>query len=366
VARVGGDEFLLLMEEVGSLADCIQLARRLVKELARPFEIDGRSVEISGSIGIVLYPDQGQHDKLIAHADSAMYVAKRAGGNTHAVFESHMDARALEQLTLQSDLRHAMELGQLELYYQPKVDCVRGNIIGVEALLRWHHPVQGMISPTVFIPLAERFGLMNAVGQWVIEEACRQMGVWSDEGVRMRVAINLSVHQLREEDLVDRIAFALSKHRVEPSQLLCEITESLAMEDLKATQRVFDGLSKIGVFLSIDDFGTGYSSLSYLRQLPARQLKIDRSFVNDLESSADARAVVDAVIKLAHALGLAVVAEGVETDGQREILRSLGCDELQGFFFARPMPADVLGEWLVGDKPLGAADFAPSMVDEAI
>jgi EAL domain-containing protein (putative c-di-GMP-specific phosphodiesterase class I) len=231
--------------------------------------------------------------------------------------------------------------------------------------LRWQHPVHGMISPTVFIPLAERFGLMNGIGQWVIEEACRQMGIWADEGVRMRVAINLSVHQLREEDLVERIGFALAKHRVEPSQLLCEITESLAMEDLKTTQRVFDGLSKIGVYLSIDDFGTGYSSLSYLRQLPARQLKIDRSFVNDLESSADARAVVDAVIKLAHALGLVVVAEGVETDGQREILRSLGCDELQGFFFARPMPADVLGEWLVGDKPSGAADFAPSMVDEA-
>jgi diguanylate cyclase len=364
VARVGGDEFLLLMEEVGSLADCIQLARRLVQALARPFDIDGRSVEISGSVGIVLYPDQGQHDKLIAHADSAMYVAKRAGGNTHAVFESHMDAGALGQLTLQSDLRHAIELDQLELYYQPKVDCARGNIIGVEALLRWQHPVQGMISPTVFIPLAERFGLMNTIGQWVIEEACRQMAAWSAEGVRMRVAINLSVHQLREDDLVDRIRHALETHRVEPSQLLCEITESLAMEDLKATQRVFDGLAKIGVFLSIDDFGTGYSSLSYLRQLPARQLKIDRSFVNDLESSSDARAVVDAVIKLAHALGLAVVAEGVETDGQREILRSLGCDELQGFFFARPMPADVLGEWLVGDKPTGAADFAPSMVQE--
>jgi EAL domain-containing protein (putative c-di-GMP-specific phosphodiesterase class I) len=188
------------------------------------------------------------------------------------------------------------------------------------------------------------------------------MQAWADDGVRMRVAINLSVHQLRDEHLVERIEKALARHHVDPSQLLCEITESVAMEDLKTTQRAFDGLARIGVFLSIDDFGTGYSSLSYLRQLPARQLKIDRSFVSDIEASTDARAIVSAVIHLAHALGLGVVAEGVETKGQRDILLRLGCDELQGFFFARPMTADALLAWTEGRKPVGAADFSSSVM----
>jgi len=364
VARVGGDEFVLLMEDVGSVADCVTLARRLVEAIAQPFEIPGRQVEITGSIGIVIYPEQGHRDKLMANADAAMYAAKRAGGNTFAVFESHMDAGALEQISLQSDLRHAVQAGQLQLYYQPKVDSRLGQIRGVEALLRWTHPQRGMISPAVFIPIAERFGIIGSIGRWVIDEACRQMAAWADEGVRMRVAINLSVYQLREDDLVQRIEAALNRHGIDPSQLLCEITESVAMEDIKATQRAFDGLERIGVYLSIDDFGTGYSSLSYLRQLPARQLKIDRSFINDLESSSDARAVVDAVVRLAHALGLKVVAEGVETGGQRDILKGLGCDELQGFFYAKPMPASTLLDWTAGNKPVGAVDFSHSVIHE--
>jgi len=295
-----------------------------------------------------------------------MYAAKRAGGSTYAVFESHMDAGASEQLSLQHDLRRSIELGQLQLYYQPKVDGRLGRIRGVEALLRWNHAERGMISPAVFIPIAERFGLIGAIGRWVIDEACRQMAEWADQGVRMRVAINLSVYQLREEDLVQRIEAALARNAIDPSQLLCEITESVAMEDIKATQRAFEGLERIGVYLSIDDFGTGYSSLSYLRQLPARQLKIDRSFVNDLATSADARAVVDAVVRLAHALGLKVVAEGVETGEQRDILVMLGCDELQGFYFARPMPAETLLAWTNGSKPAGAVDFSHSIIHETL
>jgi diguanylate cyclase (GGDEF)-like protein len=363
VARIGGDEFVLLMEDVTNVADCVTLARRLVEALARPFEIASRQVQVSGSIGIIIYPDHGHKDKLVAHADAAMYAAKRAGGNTYALFESHMDAGALEQLSLQSDLRQAIELGQLQLHYQPKVDAQLGQIRGVEALLRWSHPERGLVSPGVFIPIAERFGLISSLGNWVIDEACRQMRAWADHGVRMRVAINLSVHQLREEDLVERIGQALARNHVSPSQLLCEITESVAMEDIKTTQHSFGGLARIGVFLSIDDFGTGYSSLSYLRQLPARQLKIDRSFVGDIEASNDARAIVSAVVHLAHALGLRVVAEGVETEGQRDILLNLGCDELQGFFFARPMTADTLLAWTEGRKPVGTADFSPSVMD---
>jgi len=366
VARVGGDEFVLLMEVVSSVADCVTLARRLVEVLTQPFAIADRRIEISCSIGIVVYPDQGHRDKLMANADAAMYAAKRAGGGTYAVFESHMDAGASEQLSLQNDLRHAIALGQLQLFYQPKVDGRTGRIRGVEALLRWNHPERGMISPAVFIPIAERFGLIGSIGRWVIDEACRQMAEWADDGVRMRVAINLSVYQLREDDLVQRIEAALSRNAIDPSQLLCEITESVAMEDIKATQRAFEGLERIGVYLSIDDFGTGYSSLSYLRQLPARQLKIDRSFVNDLATSADARAVVDAVVRLAHALGLKVVAEGVETGEQRDILVMLGCDELQGFYFARPMPAETLLAWTNGSKPAGAVDFSHSIIHETL
>jgi diguanylate cyclase (GGDEF)-like protein len=363
VARIGGDEFVLLMEDTASLSDGVSLARRLLEAIARPFEIACRQVQISASVGIVVYPDHGDKDKLIAHADAAMYAAKRAGGNTYALFESHMDAGALEQLSLQNDLRQAVGLGQLRLHYQPKVDGQLGKIRGVEALLRWNHPERGLLNPDVFIPIAERFGLIGSVGSWVIDEACRQMQAWANEGVRMRVAINLSVHQLREDDLVERVGRALARHHVDPSQLLCEITESVAMGDIKATQRAFDGLARIGVFLSIDDFGTGYSSLSYLRQLPARQLKIDRSFVGDIEASSDARAIVSAVVHLAHDLSLRVVAEGVETEGQRDILLALGCDELQGFLFARPMPADMLLAWVEGRKPAGAADFSPSVRD---
>ena len=364
VARVGGDEFLLLMEDLTGLPDAVTLARRLVEVLARPFDIAGQQIALSASVGVVLYPDHGAPDKLIAHADAAMYAAKRAGGNTCAVFESRMDAGATDQLSLQNDLRRAIELQQLALHYQPKVDGRTGQIRGVEALLRWNHPTRGPVSPAVFIPLAERFGLIGLIGNWVIDESCRQIEAWADAGMRMRVAINLSVHQLREDDLVARITDALRRHGIAPSQLLCEITESIAMEDIATTQRAFDDLSRLGVFLSIDDFGTGYSSLSYLRRLPAQQLKIDRSFVGDLASSSDARAIVDAVVRLAHALGLKVVAEGVETAGQRDILLELGCDELQGYFFARPMPAADLLAWALSQGPDGNSDFSPSVMQE--
>ncbi|MBV7543179.1 bifunctional diguanylate cyclase/phosphodiesterase [Acidovorax sp. sic0104] len=362
VARVGGDEFLILLEDVTDVAACVTMANRVLAALSQPFDVSGKKVQIACSIGIVVHPDHGERGKLVANADAAMYAAKRAGGGCYALFEPHMGSDASEQLELQNDLRQAIDRGELALHYQPKIDGTRGQISGVEALLRWNHPRHGMVSPLVFIALAERFGLIGRLGNWVINEACRQTAEWARSGLRMRVAINLSVHQLRESGLAERIEQALLRHGLDASQLLCEITESVAMEDIKATQRTFEGLARIGVFLSIDDFGTGYSSLNYLRQLPAQQLKIDRSFVNDLESSDDARAVVAAVVSLAHALGLRVVAEGVETSGQRDILLGMGCDELQGFFYARPMPADTLLAWSQGEKPAGSADFTPSVI----
>lgn len=366
VARVGADQFLVLMEGLTTTGDCLALASRVIAAAKAPFTVSGRQIPISVSIGIVIHPDQGERDKLIANADTAMRAAKRAGRGTYALFEPHMQKETADQLDLINDLRQAVELGQLQLHYQPKIDGKRRVICGVEALLRWHHPARGFVSPAVFIPIAERFGFINTLGNWVIDEACRQIESWAASGVHMRVAINLSVHQLREVELVARIEGALGRHGVHSSQLLCEITESVAMQDFAATERTLDALGRIGVYLSIDDFGTGYSSLSYLRQLPARQLKIDRSFIHDLEASGDARAVVDAVVRLAHALGLRVVAEGVETSAQRDILLKLGCDELQGYFFAQPMPADKLLEWTTGKRPEGAVDFAQSLWQPAL
>jgi len=360
VARIGGDEFMLLMEDVRDEADCAAAAERLLAALEPAILYQQQPLHVSASIGIAIYPQHGS-DKLMQHADAAMYAAKRAGGKTYVVFEEHMDARAAEQMALQADLRQAMAKGQLTLHYQPKFDCERGQLRGAEALLRWHHPLHGMVPPQVFIAVAERFGLITTLGNWVIDEACRQMQAWDRQGLRLRVAINLSVHQLRQHDLVERIEAALKRNQIEPERLLCEITESVAMEDTRTTFETFRHLQSIGVFLSIDDFGTGYSSLSYLRQIPARQLKIDRSFINDLVTSADARAVVDAVIQLAHGLSLNVVAEGVETEEQRDILIALGCDELQGYLLARPMAAERVLDWAAGRGPTGAASFSPSV-----
>ena len=346
VARLGGDEFVMLMECETALVDPVIAARRIVEAIGQPIPTPGRAVQVSCSVGIATYPEHGPRERLVAHADAAMGEAKRAGGNTWAHFEERLEGPRPEMLGLQNDLRHAIEHGQLELYYQPKVDGRTGETHGVEALLRWRHPDLGMVSPADFIPLAERYGLIGKLGNWVIDDACRQVEAWQAEGVRMNVAINLSVHQLRESDLVERIEQALARHHIAADQLLCEITESVAMGDVKATQTAFSGLAHIGVLLSIDDFGTGYSSLSYLRRLPARQLKIDRSFVMDLETSGDARAIVSAVVHLAHDLGLGVVAEGVETAGQRDVLAGLDCDELQGYLFARPMPAREVLPWI--------------------
>jgi diguanylate cyclase (GGDEF)-like protein len=370
VARFSSDRFLVMMNGVERREDCAALADRIIAAMHEPFDVFGRAVQAGIAIGIALHAaDAGDpaDQNLIFESDAAMQAARDLGRSSHAFFETHMRKKMSEEFDLVADLRQAIELGQLELHYQPKIDSGRGTLCGVEALLRWTHPVRGAVGPAVFIPLAERFGLINVLGNWVIEQACAQLGDWQRAGVTMRVAINLSAHQLRENDLVARIESMLERHQVDPSLLLCEITESVAMQDIEATQRTLEALGAIGIFLSIDDFGTGYSSLSYLRQLPAKQLKIDRSFVADVEASSDARALVDAIVRLSHALGLAVVAEGVETAAQRDILVRLGCDELQGFYFARPMTAAKLLEWTRSSKrPKDALAFSKSLVLDQI
>ena len=351
VARIGGDEFVLLLEDVPDESFAEAIARRTLGILGRPFALEGREILLSCSIGVSSTPDHGPADKLIGRADAAMYMAKRTGGANYVVWTPRMDVDIRGQVDLQSELRHAIERGELELHFQPKIGGRSGRVTGAEALLRWRHPERGMVSPVIFVPLAERFGLIGALGQWVLDSACRQIRQWQDAGTILPVAVNLSVHQLRRDDLVPRIRQALEQHRIDPKLLTFEITESAAMEDTQTTMRSFSELSALGVSLAIDDFGTGYSSLAYLRRLPATQLKIDRSFVHDLDQSVDALAVVKAVVSLAHALGLEVVAEGVETDHQRDVLVQLQCEQLQGFLFARPMPAADLLRWMQSEHP---------------
>jgi diguanylate cyclase (GGDEF)-like protein len=359
-ARVGGDEFLLLVDHPGHNAAAAQVAQRVLQIFQKQFRLpNGVDVNLSCSVGIVMYPEHGPSQKLIANADAAMYAAKRAGGSTFAFFASSMEQDVRVQLELQHDLRAAIEQGQLELYYQPKVHALSNQITGVEALARWRHPTRGLIMPDAFIPVAERFGLIGALGNWVIEEACRQIRAWLEDGLRMRVAVNLSIHQLRQDDLVPRIRRALERHRIEPSRLTFEITESVAMEDI--TIQAFSDLAGVGVSLSIDDFGTAYSNFAALRKLPAKQLKIDRSLFTDIHESGDALAVVDAMIKMAHALGLSVVAEGVETEAQRDLLLALNCDELQGYLYAKPMAPGTLMLWAMDEGETHPVDFRQSL-----
>ena len=350
-ARIGGDEFLFLVAAPGSQEAAAAVAQRTLHALIAPYLLaGGREVRLSCSIGIAMFPEHGPTSRLIGNADSAMFAVKRTGGSTYAFFEARMELDASDQLALQNDLRQAIERGELALYYQPKVDARTGEFTGAEALVRWQHAQRGAVGAAELIAVAERFGLIGTIGEWVLDEACRQISAWEGAGLRIRLAVNLSAHQLRQDDLVQRIRRTLKRHRVDASLLTFEITETVAMQDTHATLRSFAQLARAGASLAIDDFGTGHSSLAYLRTLPARQLKIDRSFVADLGVSGDAMAVVDAVIRLAHALGLRVVAEGVETERQRDILQTLGCDEFQGYLFAHPMDAERLALWAAGEE----------------
>ena len=363
-ARIGGDKFLLMASGDATREGAVDLATRLIDAVGQPYLLDDREITVSCSVGIALYPDKKTSAaKLIARADAAMYAAKRAGGGRHCFHAPEMDAGAQQNLDMLADLRRALANDEFELYFQPKIDARSGKVTAAEALLRWRHPTLGVLSPNTFIPLAERSGLIGPIGNWVVEAACRQARAWRDKGLRMRVAINLSAHQMRQDDLADRIAEALARHRIQPMLLTCEITETAAMEDTAATQETFRRLGELGAHVSIDDFGTGYSSLAYLRRLPAEELKIDASFVKDLDHGADARAVIDAVVKLAHALGLKVVAEGVETVRQHKALLELGCDELQGYLFAKPMTARALLLWAMDDRSASAV-FRESLFSE--
>ncbi|RWU17049.1 histidine kinase [Pseudomonas alkylphenolica] len=341
LARIGGDEFVLLVE-LQEPEDALGVAAKQVNLISRPFRVAEQNLQISASIGIVLYPGNGTDQlELLRNADAAMYHAKSAGKNGYSFFDVSMNSNARLQLQLLQDLRMALELRQFRLFYQPKFDAQNVRPIGAEALLRWEHPQHGLLLPDRFISLAEKTGLIIPIGEWVLDEACRQMRVWIDEGYNdWRIAVNLSAIQFCHSGLVESVAKVLARHQLPANNLTLEITETTAMHDADASMAVLQRLSDMGVDLSIDDFGTGYSSLMYLKRLPANELKIDRGFVRDLEQDSDDAAIVSAIVALGQALGLRIVAEGVETDRQQNFLTRLGCDSLQGYLLGQPMPAE--------------------------
>jgi diguanylate cyclase (GGDEF)-like protein len=340
LARIGGDEFVLLVQ-LGEESDALNLAARQVGLIGRPFQVAEHDLQISASVGITIYPGNGYTaEELLMNADAAMYHAKGTGKNGYSFFDVSMNSNARKQLQLLQDLRNALEQQQFSLHYQPKFDAANGRPVGAEALLRWEHPTQGMLLPDKFIDLAEKTGLIIPIGSWVLNEACRQMREWYLLGYTdWRIAVNLSALQFCHVGLVQSVAKALATHHLPANSLTLEITETTAMYDADVSMTVLQALSEMGVDLSIDDFGTGYSSLMYLKRLPANELKIDRGFVRDLEHDSDDAAIVSAIVALGQALGLRIVAEGVETGVQQDFLTRLGCDALQGYLLGQPLPA---------------------------
>jgi diguanylate cyclase (GGDEF)-like protein len=348
LARVGGDEFIFLIPIENDTKQAEAIANDIISALNLPFYIQGHEIFLTASIGITLYPHDGDtSEALLTNADSAMYNAKRLGKNRVEWFKAEIQAGGYERLILENSLRKAIQNDELYLVYQPLFDSHSGDIASVEALIRWQHPEYGIISPADFIPIAEESGLILPIGTWVIHEACRQNSAWQQQGLSpIRVAVNLSSEQLTQPHLPELIGEILIKNQLEAKWLEIEITESMILKDIHATTNILKRLKKMGIHVSIDDFGTGYSSLSYLGKLPVDILKIDRSFIKDIESDNSSSLVTGAIISLAHSLNLKVVAEGVETDGQLKEVRKRNCDIIQGFLFSKPLISEDLTKYL--------------------
>ncbi len=347
VSRLGGDEFVILLERIEDPENAGAVARKILSSLSAAFTVDGRDQYVSASIGISVYPRDGDDPAgLIRNADTAMYKVKEQGRQGYLYYTQDFTLRATELATLESDLHRALDRAELTVHYQPQVDLRSGALVGIEALLRWTHPDRGRISPVEFIPIAEESDLIVAIGQWVLEHACRQGRAWLDAGLSFgRISVNISGVQIRRGDLLAVVRAALEASGLPPERLELEVTEGFIMRQAERSVQRLEGLRQLGISLAIDDFGTGYSSLSYLKRLPIDRLKIDQSFIRDIPSDADDAAISRAIIALADSLGLAVIAEGVETPAQKAFLLDHGCREAQGYLFSRPLGSVALLDW---------------------
>ncbi len=348
VGRLGGDEFIVLVSLLHSEEDARLVARKLLKAFAEPMRIDGNEIFMTLSLGIAMYPDHSQDPlKLIKLSDLAMYSAKAAGRNNYQLYDPSMDQASDRRLLVEKTLRRAVENDEFFLVYQPKVDVFTGKITALEGLLRWQHPELGLLQPADFITLAEDTGLICPIGEWVLEEACRQNKAWQEQGLPpVRIAVNVSGYQLQQHELVDTIREILARTGLEARWLELEITETVIMQNPEFAIKILSQLRELGVFLAIDDFGTGYSSLAHLKRFHVNSLKIDKSFVRDLETSSTDAAITTAIIEMGKSLDMVITAEGVETQGQAVFLHGINCNEIQGFLLARPVTADEIVEVL--------------------
>ncbi len=342
ISRLGGDEFTVLLSKLAQPEDAGDVARRILRAIPAPVVLEGHTISLSASIGIAIYPVDGEDvETLVKHADAAMYSAKALGRDNYQFFSPKINALALRKLALESNLRNALERDELRLHYQPRLDLESGQVVGVEALLRWTHPELGIVSPREFIPLAEEAGLISPIGEWVLRTACRQARVWHEQGIGpISISVNVSPRQFAENDLRALVGGILRETGVSPRLIELELTEQLLLQDNEETALALRDLRAMGVTIALDDFGTGYSSLSYLARFPLDTLKMDRCFVRDVDDDPAAAGIAKAVIAIGHSLGARVVAEGVDTFEQEAFLREHGCDELQGFLLAGALPAD--------------------------
>lgn len=347
VARLGGDEFAVLLQKLDHPGDADITAQRVVESFAIPFRILDRELFITASIGIVIYPrDEQESGNLLAKADAAMYEAKTTGRNSYKAYRPGLSMHSMDHLSLEADLRQAVQRQELVLHYQPQISVANGNIVGVEALVRWQHPTRGLLLPSAFIGIAEDTGMIVDIGNWVMHEACRQQRAWSlRREPPLRMAINISAMQFRRDDFIDIVRTTIQQTEVDPSCIELELTENIAMHHADGVLNTLRELKRIGVKLSIDDFGTGFSNLSYLQRFPFDRLKIDQSFVREIENMPANKSIVQAIVSLARSLSLEVTAEGVETAAEHAQTSACECDEIQGYFHARPMPAADLFDW---------------------